>query len=78
VVGHQTACAEVFGMKFSGLFAWLMWRGIYLAKLPTLEKKVRVLLDWGIDVFFPRDIAYAPLDDENEMSGVTTTLGEGV
>ncbi len=64
VVGHQTACAEVFGFKFSGLFAWLMWRGIYLSKLPTLEKKVRVLLDWIIDVFFPRDITYAPLVDE--------------
>lgn len=64
VVGHQTAVAEVFGFKFSGLFAWLMWRGIYLVKLPTLEKKVRVLLDWIIDVFFPRDIAYAPLAEE--------------
>lgn len=64
VVGHQTACAEVFGFKFSGLFAWLLWRGIYLSKLPTLEKKVRVLLDWVIDVFFPRDIAYAPLPAE--------------
>ena len=64
VVGHQTACAEVFGFKFSGLFAWLMWRGIYLSKLPTLEKKVRVLLDWVIDVFFPRDITYAPLVNE--------------
>ncbi|MEO8391366.1 MAG: NAD(P)/FAD-dependent oxidoreductase [Chloroflexota bacterium] len=78
VVGHQTACAEVFGMKFSGLFAWLMWRGIYLGKLPTLEKKVRVLLDWVIDVFFPRDIAYAPTVDGHEMSGVTTTSEEGV
>jgi NADH dehydrogenase len=64
VVGHQTACAEVFGFKFSGLFAWLLWRGIYLSKLPTLEKKIRVLLDWVIDVFFPRDITYAPLIEE--------------
>lgn len=65
VVGHQTACAEVFGLKFSGLLAWLMWRGVYLSKLPTLEKKLRVLLDWVIDVFFPRDIAYAPLADSS-------------
>ncbi|MDZ4770530.1 MAG: NAD(P)/FAD-dependent oxidoreductase [Chloroflexota bacterium] len=65
VVGHQTACAEVFGFRFSGLFAWLLWRGIYLSKLPTLEKKTRVLLDWIVDVFFPRDITYAPLYDEN-------------
>ncbi len=56
VVGHHTACAEVKGFKFSGLFAWLLWRGIYWAKLPGLERKVRVLSDWTIELFFPRDI----------------------
>lgn len=57
VVGHHTACAEVKGMRFSGLFAWLMWRGIYVSKLPGLDRKVRVLADWVIELFFPRDIA---------------------
>jgi NADH dehydrogenase len=33
-----------------------MWRGLYLSKLPGLERKVRVLVDWVIDLFFPRDI----------------------
>ena len=56
VVGHHTACAEIRGLRFSGLFAWLMWRGIYLSKLPGLERKVRVLADWIIELFFPRDI----------------------
>jgi NADH dehydrogenase len=63
VVGHQTACAELSvpfargkKMLFSGLLAWLMWRGIYLAKLPGLERKIRVLIDWNIELFFPRDI----------------------
>jgi NADH dehydrogenase len=56
VIGHQTACAEVKGWRFSGVLAWLMWRGIYLSKLPGLERKVRVLLDWVIELFFPRDI----------------------
>jgi NADH dehydrogenase len=56
VVGHHTACAEIKGFRFSGLFAWLMWRGIYLSKLPGLERKVRVLVDWVIELFFPRDI----------------------
>ena len=63
VVGHQTACAELTvpffknsSMRFSGLFAWLMWRGIYLSKLPGLERKIRVLVDWTIELFFPRDI----------------------
>ena len=53
VVGHQTACAEIKGYRFSGFFAWLLWRGIYWAKLPGLERKVRVLGDWLIELFFP-------------------------
>jgi NADH dehydrogenase len=63
VVGHQTACAELSipfrrakSMRFSGLLAWFMWRSIYLAKLPGLERKLRVLMDWTVELFFPRDI----------------------
>jgi NADH dehydrogenase len=63
VVGHQTACAELTlpfargtSVRFSGLLAWFMWRGIYLSKLPGLERKIRVLMDWSIELFFPRDI----------------------
>lgn len=63
VVGHHTACAELTipfsggkTMRFSGLFAWLLWRGVYLSKLPGLERKIRVLSDWVIELFFPRDI----------------------
>jgi NADH dehydrogenase len=63
VVGHQTACAELTipfarskSLRFSGLLAWFMWRGIYLSKLPGLERRIRVLMDWTIELFFPRDI----------------------
>lgn len=56
VVGYQTACAEIKGFRFSGFLAWLMWRGIYLAKLPGLERQIRVLSDWIVELFFPRDI----------------------
>jgi NADH dehydrogenase len=56
VVGHHTACAEIKGLRFSGLFAWLLWRGIYVSKLPSIERKVRVIIDWVIELFFPRDI----------------------
>ena len=63
VVGHHTACAELAvpfargkSMRFRGLFAWLLWRGIYLGKLPGLERKIRVMSDWVIELFFPRDI----------------------
>ncbi len=56
VVGHHTACAEIRGFRFSGLLAWMMWRAVYLAKLPGPERKVRVFVDWNVELFFPRDI----------------------
>src|SRR5260370_29346143 len=56
VVGYQTACAEIKGVRFSGFLAWILWRGIYLCKLPGAERKLRVLSDWIIEVFFPRDL----------------------
>jgi hypothetical protein len=43
-------------VRFSGLIAWILWRAIYLAKLPSLERKARVLVDWTIELLFPRDI----------------------
>jgi hypothetical protein len=45
----------MLGVQISGLPAWLMWRAIYLAKLPSFEKKLRVALEWILDLFFPRN-----------------------
>ena len=55
-LGHRSAAADIRGLQFSGFLAWFMWRTIYLSKLPGFEKKLRVVLDWTIDLFFPRDI----------------------
>src|SRR5215213_9078252 len=56
-LGRQSAAAELRGARFSGLPAWLLWRGVYLWKLPGPQKRLRVLLDWTIELLFPRDIA---------------------
>jgi NADH dehydrogenase len=55
-IGRRTGVAMVFGFKFSGLIAWAMWRGIYLMKLPRFAKKLRVLMDWTLDLLFGREI----------------------
>jgi NADH dehydrogenase len=54
-IGRRTGVARVLGVNFSGFVAWWLWRTIYLLKLPRLEKKVRVALDWTLDVFFSKD-----------------------
>ena len=55
-IGRRTGVAMVFGFKFSGLIAWAMWRSIYLMKLPRLAKKLRVMMDWTLDLLFGREI----------------------
>ena len=55
-LGRRSAVAEICGFKFSGFLAWWLWRTIYLFKLPGLERKVRVAMDWTLDLFFRRDI----------------------
>ncbi|MDF1851952.1 MAG: FAD-dependent oxidoreductase [Verrucomicrobiales bacterium] len=55
-IGHQTAVANIMGLQFSGFIAWFMWRSIYLSKLPGIDRKLRVVIDWTLDLFFPRDI----------------------
>ena len=48
--------ANILGVNFSGFVAWWLWRTIYLAKLPRFEKKLRVALDWTLDLLFTKDI----------------------
>jgi NADH dehydrogenase len=54
-IGRRTGVARIFGFNFSGFLAWWLWRTIYLSKLPRLEKKVRVAIDWTLDLLFAKD-----------------------
>jgi NADH:ubiquinone reductase (H+-translocating) len=55
-IGRRTGVASLLGFQFSGFWAWWLWRTVYLGKLPRFEKKVRVALDWTLDLIFSRDL----------------------
>ena len=55
-IGRRTGVANIFGINFSGFIAWWLWRTIYLSKLPRFEKKLRVALDWTLDLLFTKDL----------------------
>jgi NADH:ubiquinone reductase (H+-translocating) len=57
-IGHNKAVAEIFGVKLSGFVAWLMWRGLYLLRVPTFSRKTRLFLEWNWAMFFPPDISH--------------------
>jgi len=55
-LGNRKAVGEILGIRLSGLVAWVLWRGIYLSKLPSLARKLEVVVDWTWTALFPPDI----------------------
>jgi NADH:ubiquinone reductase (H+-translocating) len=55
-LGQRSAVAELLGVRLTGFVAWFLWRTLYLLKLPGFVRRLRVALDWTLDLFFPRDI----------------------
>lgn len=57
-LGARRGVASVAnGIVITGFPAWFLWRTYYLLRLPGLDRKVRVALDWLLGLIFPRDIA---------------------
>jgi NADH:ubiquinone reductase (H+-translocating) len=70
-IGHHRGVAQILGINFSGFIAWWLWRTTYLFKLPRLEKKIRVALNWTLDLFFSRDLAQLfTVDDVKRVSAL--------
>ena len=57
-LGHRRGVANVLGIPLSGLAAWLVWRAYYLSRMPTLGRKLRILVEWTWGMFFPHDITH--------------------
>ncbi len=55
-IGKRNGVAMIFGHSIKGMFAWGIWRFFYLTHLPTLENKIRVMIDWGVDLIFGRNL----------------------
>ena len=56
-IGKRTGVATLFGFKVHGVVAWWLWRTFYLANLPTLKKKLKVMGDWTMDLVYKPDVA---------------------
>jgi NADH dehydrogenase len=63
-LSRRTAVADLMGLKLTGFPAWLLWKTIYMLKLPTLATRVRVVLDWTVELFFERDVSELTVDEK--------------
>ena len=55
-LGLHKGVAEIYGVKLRGLPAWFMHRTYHMTRMPTFNRKVRVVADWTLSLFFHREI----------------------
>jgi NADH dehydrogenase len=77
-LGRRSAVAEVFGLRLKGLPAWMLWRGIYVTKFPGLDGQLRLIADWILDAFLPRDITQLRLFHEENVHREHFEKGETI
>jgi NADH dehydrogenase len=56
-LGRHKGIAEVVGLRLRGFVGWWVTRTYHLYQLPLAQRKLRVVVDWTVSLFFRRDIA---------------------
>jgi NADH dehydrogenase len=66
LIGKRNGVGVIFGYKVHGILAWWLWRMYYLGNLPSMEKRLRVMIDWIIDMLFNRDVTRLRVTSEGK------------
>jgi NADH dehydrogenase len=82
-LGRFRGVGEVRGLKVSGFLAWFLWRSYYLLRLPSLERRIRVALDWTLELFIAHDVVEInmrrtrtrPGEQPGELPGEPVSVG---
>jgi NADH dehydrogenase len=77
-IGGKNAVAETMGFKFSGFFAWMMWRGTYLFKLPSVAQQVGVGLTWFFGLLFPPALTGLRTDQSGKIGSAYHKAGDWI
>jgi NADH dehydrogenase len=82
-LGRFKGVGEVRGLKVSGLVAWFLWRTYYLLRLPSRDRRLRVALDWALELFLAHDVVEInmrrsrtrPGEEVGEVTGEPVSVG---
>jgi NADH dehydrogenase len=82
-LGRFRGVGEILGIKVAGFVAWFLWRSYYLLRLPSLERRLKVALDWTLELFVPHDVVEInmrrtrtrPGEEPGEVSGEPVSVG---
>jgi NADH:ubiquinone reductase (H+-translocating) len=82
-LGLYRGVAEIYGIKLKGIVAWFMHRTYHVSRMPTLNRKIRVLADWTLALWFKREVVALgqindPLAEFARVAAPTTASPAGV
>src|SRR5215467_2584351 len=77
-IGHHNGVAEIYGLRFSGLVAWFLWRTVYLMKIPTIRRKLNVIVDWTWDIFFKPNLVEVRVAQQRGLKQAHYAAGDFV
>lgn len=66
-LGHFSGIGRVYRFKIHGFVAWWVWRTYYLFQMPRWNRRLRIMLDWTIALFFKNDIVEIDLGPEDQV-----------
>jgi NADH dehydrogenase len=55
-LGLHKGVAQVYGIKLKGLPAWFMHRTYHMSRIPSMNRKIRVVVDWSLALFLRREV----------------------
>ena len=82
-MGRRQAVAQTVGLRWRGWFAWFLARTYHLGLMPGVGRRVRLLVDWNVGLFFGRDSAelgqlgHPPRLEEHSAGGTPVQTARG-
>jgi NADH dehydrogenase len=61
-LGHYRGMGEIYGFKVKGFLAWWIWRSYYLMQMPRWSRRIRIMVDWTLAMFFRNDIVQVDVE----------------
>ena len=70
-LGHHRGVGRIGKFRVYGFIGWWLRRSYYLFQMPQLSRRVRIVIDWTVQLFFRNDVVQLDLQRERDALGMT-------
>ena len=70
-LGHFKGAGMVYGIPIHGFIAWWVWRTYYVMQMPRWSRRLRIVIDWTVALFFKNDVVQLEQTRSNQLSSTT-------